>query len=835
MSLRLNKFSGEIPQALGNLSSLRFLGLGGNTLSGAIPSSLGMLHRLSFLILGSNSLTGVIPASIWNISSLIMFSIGDNKLRGIIPPNAFSTLPNLKRLFMEFNQFDGHIPSSIANSSGMSLLQLSANIFSGIFPPEIGRLRNLSRLDFAVNLLEAKEPKDLDFITALTNCSQLQVLALGFNKFEVVLPSSLCNFSTSLWFLYLGHTKMPGSIPKDIGNIINLQSLYLNNNLLTGTLPSSLNQLKNLRTFIVDENQIHGPIPWTIGNLTELNYFSLRKNAFSGRLPITLGNLTQLNALDLSGNNFTGSIPSGLFNIPTLSRIFYLSHNNLEGSIQQEIGNLKNLVEFHAESNKFSGEIPPTLGECQLLQSLYLQNNILTGIIPSLLNQLKGLENLDLSRNNLSGQIPMFLGNISMLYHLNLSFNSFVGEVPNFGVFANATAISIQGNAQLCGGIRDLHLPPCSSQVRKKRSLVIPIVVPLSAAIVILSLLCVYLCWRKSTTEIYSTTSMQGHPLISYPQLVRATDGFLAKNLLGSGAFGTVFKGNIGAQAGQSTSLAAVKVLKLQTPGGLESFITECEALRNLRHRNLVKIITACSSIDNKGNEFKAIVYSFMPNGCLEGWLHPDTNDQLAKHLHILQRVTILLDVADALDYLHCHGHAPVLHCDLKPSNVLLDAEMVAHVGDFGLAKILVETNSYFQQSTSSMGFRGTISYTPPEYGVGNMVSTYGDIYSYGILVLEMVTAKRPTDSEFIGGLSIRQYVKLGLGGRVMDVIDTQLSLNLKNELQTTDDYSYKLKIDCLISLLRFGLSCSQEMPSSRMATGHIIKELHAIKEILHS
>lgn len=328
---------------------------------------------------------------------------------------------------------------------------------------------------------------------------------------------------------------------------------------------------------------------------------------------------------------------------------------------------------------------------------------------------------------------------------------------------------------------------------------------------------------------------MQGHPLISYPQLVRATDGFLAKNLLGSGAFGTVFKGNIGAQAGQSTSLAAVKVLKLQTPGGLESFITECEALRNLRHRNLVKIITACSSIDNKGNEFKAIVYSFMPNGCLEGWLHPDTNDQLAKHLHILQRVTILLDVADALDYLHCHGHAPVLHCDLKPSNVLLDAEMVAHVGDFGLAKILVETNSYFQQSTSSMGFRGTISYTPPEYGAGNMVSTYGDIYSYGILVLEMVTAKRPTDSEFIGGLSIRQYVKLGLGGRVMDVIDTQLSLNLKNELQTTDDYSYKLKIDCLISLLRFGLSCSQEMPSSRMATGHIIKELHAIKEILHS
>jgi receptor kinase-like protein len=109
-------------------------------------------------------------------------------------------------------------------------------------------------------------------------------------------------------------------------------------------------------------------------------------------------------------------------------------------------------------------------------------------------------------------------------------------------------------------------------------------------------------------------------------------------------------------------------------------------------------------------------VYDFMPNGSLEGWLHVDTNDQAAqqRYLNFLQRVTILLDVAYALDYLHCHGPEPVVHCDLKSSNVLLDADMVAHVGDFGLAKILVQGRSSLQQSTSSMGFGGTIGYAAP-------------------------------------------------------------------------------------------------------------------------
>ncbi|KAK3132677.1 hypothetical protein QOZ80_6AG0526140 [Eleusine coracana subsp. coracana] len=242
----------------------------------------------------------------------------------------------------------------------------------------------------------------------------------------------------------------------------------------------------------------------------------------------------------------------------------------------------------------------------------------------------------------------------------------------------------------------------------------------------------------------------------------------------------------------------------------VKSFIAECEALRNMRHRNLVKVVTACASIDDRGNDFKAIVYEFMPNGSLEGWLHPDINEQSE------------------------HSPMPVIHCDLKSSNVLLDADMVAHVGDFGLAKVIVEGSPIVQQSTSSMGFRGTIGYAAPEYGAGNVVSTNGDIYSYGILVLEIVTGRRPTDSTLGQGWSLREYVELALHNRtMMDVIDTRMSLCLKDEVEDVGEEGgplHETKMNCLIAILRLGLSCSDEMPSSRMSTSDIIKELLAIQ-----
>jgi serine/threonine protein kinase len=189
------------------------------------------------------------------------------------------------------------------------------------------------------------------------------------------------------------------------------------------------------------------------------------------------------------------------------------------------------------------------------------------------------------------------------------------------------------------------------------------------------------------------------------------TSGFSPRNLIGSGSFRFVYKGIVD----QDRRIIAVKVLNLQQKGASKSFMAECNALRNIRHRNLVKILTCCSSMDYSDNEFKALVYEFMANGSLEKWLHQDLdNKNQSRNLNLLQRLNIAIDVASSLHYLHDRCERPIIHCDLKPSNVLLDNNIIAHISDFGLARFLSTTNDVSQHKTSIVGMKGTVGYAAP-------------------------------------------------------------------------------------------------------------------------
>lgn len=256
------------------------------------------------------------------------------------------------------------------------------------------------------------------------------------------------------------------------------------------------------------------------------------------------------------------------------------------------------------------------------------------GTNPESLSSLRGIEYFNLSHSNLSGRIPSYLERFN-LQNLNLSFNNFAGAVAMQGVLEKTNAISTMGNTRLYGGTPNLRLPLCFIQ-------------------------------ESTTSEAENILSIAWGCC-----------------LIGAGSFDSVYEAILNQH---EERIAAVKVLNLQNSTASRSFIAESEALKRIRHPNHVKLLTACSSIDTQGNEFKALVNWIKVKRSLEEWLNRSVQrvnmpTNLQKHSDLFQRVNIAIDVGSALDYLHNRSHKPIVHCDLKPINILLDDGLVGVCG----------------------------------------------------------------------------------------------------------------------------------------------------------
>lgn len=749
LDLSGNELFGRIPPEFSSLRLLNNLILYDNRLHGPIPDSIAVLSILFYLDLHGNQLTGLLPSSIlYNCTSLMYIDFSENAIYGKIPSEIGNHLQYLYFFNLYSNNLTGTIPKSFSNSTYLDSFDVENNSLSGELPIETFLNKPLLQfLHLSYNHLSSHDNNTnlIPFFTALSNCSNLKELELAGNGIGGRLPSTIDQLAFGIKVINLEDNLIFGTIPPSVANLSNLTLLNLSSNLLNGTIPVEIGLLPRLEQLILSNNSLSGPIPSTVGQIITLGRLDLSKNGLSGEIPATLGNLTRLvelllqrnqlsgrmpsslgkckslNKLDLSYNRLTGRIPKEILGLRDLGVFLNLSHNLLQGSLPLELSKMEAVQEIDLSSNNLNGSIFPQLESCVAVQVINLSHNFLQGTLPESLGRLRNLETLDVSYNSLSGEIPLGLSGCTTLKQLNLSYNDFNGSIPKVGVFGNFTLLSFLGNPHLCG----LVSRTCQKKrlwLHWRKSLILVSAVATSSALLLV--VCCLIGFKKIKLKMFpredgiSRKSAPGlkfsYPRITYKELAEATGGYDEGRLIGSGSFGHVYRGIL-----RDGTLVAVKVLHLQTSNSTKSFNRECQVLKRIRHRNLMRIVTACSLPD-----FKALILPFMANGSLESHLYPPleptVSGSASLDLNLIQRVFICSDIAEGMAYLHHHSPVRVIHCDLKPSNVLLNDDMTALVSDFGIARLVTSSggsvgveNMANSNSTANM-LCGSIGYIAP-------------------------------------------------------------------------------------------------------------------------
>ncbi|CAL5343061.1 unnamed protein product [Camellia sinensis] len=513
----------------------------------------------------------------------------------------------------------------------------------------------------------------------------------------------------------------------------------------------------------------------------------LQSQNLVGSISPHIGNLSFLTVLQLYNNSFTDEIPPEIGNLQRL-QILRLHNNSITRQIPVNISACSSLVRINFAINMLVGNIPVQLGLLSILQALYLDKNNFTGGIPSSLGNLSSFNDLSASYNNLGGAIPETLGHLTYLTFIGLGYNNLSNTIPasifnltNLKEF-HASYNNIQGSLPQDFGI---YLPKLQTLAIRFNRLSGPIPVSITNASSLLNIMISVNNFSGKLPTLEGLPKLH-HIIMSLNDLGtgEADDSDFLSSLINATELEEVSMdgNNLGGMLPNSISNFSTRLLRL--------------SLANNRMFGSIPtvLLTVCSSVDYEGNEFKALVYKFVSNGNLDEWLHVnawdvEANVEPMKKLNLLQRLNIAIDVACAVDFLHHGCQTPVVHCDLKPSNVLLDDEMTAHVGDFGLARSAIQgtSNLFGNEGTSSIGIRGSIGYVAPEYGMGCEVSTYGDVYSYGILLLEMFTGKKPTHEMFKDSLSLHKFAKMATPKTVEEIADPIL-LEQEGETSTNTD-----------------------------------------------
>ncbi|XP_073011429.1 uncharacterized protein [Typha latifolia] len=814
-------FNGSIPPELAKLPNLRYLHLAGNLLTGRLPHQLGFsLPLLEHLEIGYNAYDGGLPVTFGLLSQLRYLDVSSANLSGRLPPE-IGWLTQLESLFLFKNRFTGSIPVRFSGLKALSVLDLSDNQLTGLIPAGFAELANLTLLSLMSNSLSGQIPEG---IGTLPN---LEVLNLWNNSLTGRLPQKLGS-NRRLVRLDVSTNSLSGPIPPRLCEGNRLVRLILFSNGFESKIPMSLGSCTSLWRIRVEGNRIKGPIPTGFGSLPNLTYVDLSNNSLSGGIPVDLGNATSLEFLNVSGNPLGGTIPNTALNASRI-QIFSASHCGLGGEIPSFESGCRTLYKIELEGNELSGRIPSDIGTCDKLVSLKLGRNNLSGEIPPELALLPAITEIDVSWNFLTGKIPPEFGNCTTLESLDVSFNRLAGPVPAAtSLTRNPQPSTFAGNAGLCGEVVG---KPCDGkrgeEMEAKGSAGTAIVWLAAAAVAAAGLVVLALGtkWAQKGDEGKAGVGPGNWRMMAFQRLNFTADDVAkcvagSDGIVGVGSTGTVYRAKM--PDGQVIAVKKLwrpkkdepwRMMKAKKGGKGGSPIAEVEVLGSVRHRNIVRLLGWCS-----GDETTMLLYEYMPNGSLEELLHGKGGKGEGKVvLDWETRYRIAVAVAQGMSYLHHDCNPVVVHRDLKPSNILLDAEMEARVADFGVAKLIHGAN----QSMSVIA--GSCGYIAPEYAYTLQVDERSDIYSYGVVLMEILSGRRSVEADYGEGNSIVEWVRTkvlqGAEGGAWDVLDRTVAAAGCKEVRKE-----------MMLMLRVALLCTSKNPDDRPSMRDVLSMLQEAK-----
>uniref|UniRef100_J3MF07 non-specific serine/threonine protein kinase n=1 Tax=Oryza brachyantha TaxID=4533 RepID=J3MF07_ORYBR len=666
------------------------------------------------------------------------------------------------------------------------------------FPSAICSLKKVLSINLSHNNISGSYP------TVLYNCSNLRYLDLSENRLVGSLPSNFGRLSPRLKYLNIACNSLSGNIPSSVGQLQKLRNLYLDRNLFDGSYPAEIGNISDLRVLRLGENPFYcRAIHPQFGNLTNLEHLLMNKMNVIGKIPDAMSNANNIRIFDLSGNQLNETIPSWIWSLDSLV-VLRLGGNLLSGQI---IGSmeLSNLVEIDISFNKLSGQIPNDIGEIMELETLFLSDNQFAGSIPESISFLPKLSYLILSNNFLTGPLPQELGKYSILNYLNLSCNQLSGQIPPL-LQKEKFKESFLHNPDLCTSNHYAVYPICHDQRWKKILFILFLVLGLTGVLFILLLgssrIRGFFQRKNENTMPPQWKLTTFHNInFNYQDILH---GLADNNLIGSGGSGKVYK--ICLNDTTYNVVAAKKICNDQMRSDMleKHFQAEIEILGCIRHTNIVKLLGCMSS-----TESKVLIYEFMENNSLYHWLHHKDMHRNDESLNWPRRMSIAIESAKGLYYMHHDCSAPIAHRDVKSSNIRLDCNFKAKVADFGLARVIAKGG----EPESVSAIVGSFGYMAPEFIKLRKINEKVDVYSFGVVVLELTTGRCANGGgsyENLAQWAWRQFQDEGF--QLIDVIDEDIR-----------DPAYFREEQMVFKL---GLICTATQPSSRPSMKEVLQVL---------